>query len=109
MQHPEAVTAVRMDEQQCVFALAHVRQGLLHIARSLYFVAVHFEDDVALLQSSIVGRTSRLYLLDHSAADVMRNLKLVAQFRRKVAETDAPAHFSVAFARAIFAVILAAA
>jgi len=82
MQHPEAITAVRPDEQQCVFALVHVRQGLLHIARTLDFVTIHFEDDVTLLQSSIVGGTSRLHLLDHSSVDFTRDLKLVAQFRR---------------------------
>jgi len=55
MQHPEAIAAVGMDEQQGIFALGHFPQGLLHVAGRLHFVAVDFEDDVSLLQSGVVG------------------------------------------------------
>src|SRR5437899_4660354 len=103
VQDPEGVAAVGPDEQQRVVALFYVGQGLLNIARSLNFVTVDFEDDVALLQSGIVGRTTRLHLFDYSSVDVAWRLKLVPQFWGEVAETDAPVHFAFGLAGVIAA------
>src|ERR1700675_4680592 len=103
MQYPEGITAVRPDEQQSIVALLHVRQSFLHVARALYFVAIHFEDDVSLLQSSIARRAARLHLLDHRSVDLARCLKLIAHFGRKVAEANAPVHFALALGRIITA------
>src|SRR4029077_12361829 len=68
-----------------------------------------FEDGVSLLQSGVIGRAARLYLLDHRSMNLFRSLKLIAQLRREVAEADAPMHFPFAVARLIFAFGVAAA
>src|ERR1700687_1649774 len=103
MQYPEGIPAVRPDEHQCIVALLHVRQSFLHVACTLDFVAIHFKDDVSLLQSSIISGTSRLHLLDHSSVDLASGLKLIAHFGREVAEANAPVHLALALGRIITA------
>src|ERR1700756_524371 len=104
MQYPEAITAVRPDEQQCILALLHVRQSFLHVACALDFVTIHLEDDVSLLQSSVIGWASRLYLLDHRPVNLPWSLKLISQFGRKVAEANAPVHSAFTTVRVVVAV-----
>ena len=55
MQHAERVSAIRPDEYQSVFAFWNTSQRLLHIGRALHIVTVDLYDDIATLQTSIVG------------------------------------------------------
>ena len=77
----------------------YVGERLLHIACVLDFVTIHFQNDVALLQSSIISRAARLHLLDHRPMDIMRSLKLLLHLWREIAQAEPPAHFSLAAAR----------
>ena len=53
MQHTVSVAAIRPDQQQRIFALRYLGQGLLHVGCGLNFVAIYFQDDVRTLQSGI--------------------------------------------------------
>ena len=98
MQYPETISAIGPHQQQCILSLRNASQGLLHIARALYFVAIDFQDNVSLLQSRIIRGASRLHLLDHGTVNVARRLQLVAQFGSQVAQANAPAHLALTFA-----------
>ena len=91
VEYAERVAAVRPDQKQCILTLRYVRQSLLHFARGLDLVAIHFEDDVTLLKAGIVGWATGLHLLDNRSLNFTRSLDLIAEFRSEISETNSPA------------------
>ena len=81
VQDSKRVSAVGPHQHESILPFSDVCKGLLDVTRRLNLVAVHLENDVALLQPGVICGTAWLHLLDHRAVNVMWRLKLIAQFR----------------------------
>ena len=68
---------------------------------------VHFEDDVALPQAGVVGRTTRLNISYDGSVNLLRGLKVPAYVRREVCETKSPTWFSMLAARGLIIAVSA--
>src|SRR4051812_33471859 len=97
MQYPKRISTVGPHEQECILPLINLRQFLLDVSRRLNFVPVHLENNVALLQSSVIGRAARPHLLDYNAVNTTRNLQLFAYIGSQIAEPQPPTHLALTF------------
>src|SRR5580704_14094251 len=98
VQHTERVAAGGPNQDESILAFGNAGQCLLHIARGLDFVAIDLENDVSLLQSSVIGRTAGLDLLDHRTMNIVRSLKLIPHIGSQIRQADSPAHLALSFA-----------
>ncbi len=98
MQNAEGISTIRPDKKECILTLGNARKSLLHVSCVLDFVAIHFQNNVALLKSRIICRAAWLYLFNHSAMDIVGRLQLLAYFRRQVFNPDSPARLAMSFA-----------
>src|SRR5437660_11560894 len=98
MQYSEQVATVGPHQDESIFPFAHVRKGLLDITRRLNLMTVHFENDVALLQSSDSGGATRVELPRPSPANVSPRPETSAPSLRGRAESGSTTHLAAAFA-----------
>ena len=63
---------------------------MLNITRALNLVPVHFENDVSLLQSSVIGRAAGLNLLDYRSVQAVGGLELISNLWRQIFQAETP-------------------
>src|SRR5579863_5929303 len=95
VQHPERAAAIGPDQHQRVLPFGNVRERLDNVGCGLCGMPIHLDNHVAALQPSVVGRATRLDILDYRSMDVARNLQLVAITLLQVPKAQAPAALSV--------------
>src|SRR5215831_14199789 len=95
MQNAEGAAAVGPNEDHGVLPFGNVGEGLLHVGGARRLLTVHALNDIARLESGIIGRASRLNALHNRTLDGSGCLNLLAYVGGEIGDADSPTRLAV--------------